>query len=375
MKRSFALVVIVVIAALMAAPAWNFQDKKPIAAYIMKVVNNVERRSSSTTGWSKALLLNELKAGYEVRTQEKSLAMIKFADDSKVAVREKSIITIQGDVDAKGKILNRDIYIERGRTAFDIKKQQTEQFRFTSPISVASIRGTLGGTGFDPAENLADITILTGVAEFSSSRTGCKVDVHAGMTGRVDSTGSCKSDTASHHDLNNNDPHSDINQGNPPADTTKQGGGGGGGGGRGGQPGAGGTTTKFTLNPLSGTLETGKDVMVQVSLVHPPVDITQATMFYRNQGDARTNQVTMTIAGGLNLSCRIPGGDVHAGTAKIFEYYFSMLGSNGTTYTFPETNPESSPYTLPIKSRTVYIRIPVTDATGQSRFLQISYDE
>ena len=110
MKRSLPLFVIIIIAALLAAPAWNFQDKKPIAAYIMKVVNNVERRSSSTTGWTKALLLSELKAGYEVRTQEKSFAMIKFADDSKVAVREKSIITISGEVQG-GKILNRDVYI------------------------------------------------------------------------------------------------------------------------------------------------------------------------------------------------------------------------------------------------------------------------
>ncbi len=369
MKRSFALVVIIVVAALLAAPAWNFQDKKPIAAYIMKVVNNVERRSSSTTGWTKAVLLNELKAGYEVRTQEKSFAMIKFADDSKVAVREKSIITIQGDVDAKGKILNRDVYIERGRTAFDIKKQQTEQFRFTSPISVASIRGTEGGTGFDPSMNLADITIITGVAEFSSSRTGCRVDVHPGMTGRVDSTGSCRSDTASHHDLNNNNPHSDLNQGNTPSDTSRTGGTGGGAGG--GTV----TSTTFTLNPLSGTLETGKNVGVQVSIVHPPVDITQATMFYRNQGEVSFKQATMTIAGGLNLSCRIPGSDVRAGTTKTFEYYFTMLGSNGTTYYFPETNYETSPYTLPIKPRTVYIKIPVTDATGQPRFLQISYDE
>lgn len=366
MKRSFALVVIVVIAALMAAPAWNFQDKKPIAAYIMKVVNNVERRSSPSTGWTKALLLNELKAGYEVRTQEKSFAMIKFADDSKVAVREKSIITISGDVDAKGKILNRDVYIERGRTAFDVKKQQTEQFRFTSPISVASIRGTEGGTGFDPGENLADITIITGSAKFSSTRSGCEVDVLAGHTGKIDSSASCKAEAASHHDLNNNNPHSDINQGNA-ADTTKQGGG--------APPKTGGTTTKFTLNTLSGSVETGKDVGVRIALEHPPVDISQATMFYRNQGDPAYKQATMTIAGGLNLSCKIPGGDVKAGTTKIFEYYFSMQGSNGTTYTFPEMSPETSPYTLPIKPRTVFIRIPVTDPTGQPRFLQISYDE
>jgi len=372
MKRSFGLVIIVVVAALLAAPAWNFQDKKPVAAYIIKVVKDVERRSSGTTGWSKALLLSELKAGYEVRTQEKSFAMIKFADDSKVAVREKSIITISGETDANGKILNRDVYIERGRTSFEVKKQETEQFRFTSPISVASIRGTLGGTGFDPGENMADITIITGVAEFSSSRTGCKVDIRGGMTGRIDSTGSCRADTASHHELHNNDPHSDVNQGNGGADTTKTGLGG---GGVLKNEGGAAVTTKFSLSNISGTLETGKDVGVQISLMHPPVDISQATMFYRNQGDPGYKQQTMTIAGGLNLSCKIPGTDVHAGTTKTSEYYFSMLGSNGTTYTFPESSPDTSPYTLPIKPRTVYIRIPVTDPTGQTRFLQISYEE
>ena len=72
MNRSINLIVIVIIAALLAAPAWNFQDRRPIAAYIIKVVKDVERRSGSTAGWSKALLLAELKAGYEVRTQEKS---------------------------------------------------------------------------------------------------------------------------------------------------------------------------------------------------------------------------------------------------------------------------------------------------------------
>jgi hypothetical protein len=366
MKRSFTLVVIVVVAALLAAPAWNFQDKKPIAAYIIKVVKDVERRSSSTTGWSKALLLSELKAGYEVRTQDKSFAMIKFADESKVAVREKSIITISGEVQG-GKILNRDVYIERGRTSFEIKKQQTEEFRFTSPISVASIRGTLGGTGFDPGENLADITIITGVAEFSSSRTGCKVDVRAGFTGRVDNTGSCKADTASRHELHNNDPHSDVNQGAPP-DTTK-----GGGGGTGGNQ-TGTTTTKFVLNSsLSGTLTSGQDALIRVALANPPVEINQVTMNYRVQGDPSYKQLPMTISGS-NVSCTIPGSDIHAGTTKTFEYYFSMHGTNGTTYTFPDTNPDSSPYTLGIKPKVVYIKIPITTANGEARFLQISYE-
>jgi len=362
MKRSFTLVIIVIVAALLAAPAWNFQDKKPIAAYIMKVVNNVERRGGPSQGWTKAVLLAELKAGYEVRTQEKSFAMIKFADDSKVAVREKSIITISGEV-AGGKILSRDVFIERGRTSFDIKKQQTEQFRFTSPISVASIRGTLGGTGFDPATEFADITIITGIAEFSSSRTGCKVDVRPGMTGTIDSTGVCKSDTATTHQLNNNDPNSGVNQGTPP-DTTNQGGG--------GQPV---TTTKFTLSiPSGATLTSGVAARLDVALANPPVEITLATLFYRNQGEPSFKQVAMTIKE-LTVTGTVPATDIHAGTAKKFEYYFSMRGSNGTTYTFPDTNPESAPYILPIRPRVVYLKIPITSPTGEQRFLQISYEQ
>jgi hypothetical protein len=356
MNRSFVLVIIVIVAALLAAPAWNFQDKKPIAAYIIKVVKDVEQRSKATSGWSKAMLLSELKAGYEVRTQEKSFAMIKFADESKVSVREKSIITIQGEVSG-GKILNRDVFIERGRAIFNIKKQETEQFRFTSPISVASIRGTEGGTGFDPGTTMSDITIITGVADFSSTRTQCRVTVGAGQTGIIDSTGSCKADTATTGTLQNNNPNSNINQGNT------------------GGPGQGTSSTSFTLNTsLTGTLQSGQGAALRISLANPPIDITQAIMRYRNQGESSFKSLTLTISG-LNLSGTIPGSDIKAGSTKTFEYYFSMTGSDAKTYSFPETTPEANPYTLPIKSRVVYLKIPITTPNGEMRFLQISYEE
>jgi hypothetical protein len=359
MNRSFVLVIIVIVAALLAAPAWNFQDKKPIAAYIIKVVKDVERRSSPTSGWSKALLLSELKSGYEVRTQDKSFAMIKFADESKVSVREKSIITIQGEVSGN-KILNRDVYIERGRAVFDIKKQQTEQFRFTSPISVASIRGTEGGTGFDPGTITSDLTLITGIADFSSTRTDCKFVVRAGQTGLIDSTGCRGADTASVRALQNNNPGSGLNQGTA-VDTV-----------------AGyrtTTSTTFSLNTsLSGTLQSGQGAALRLSLANPPVDITQAAMLYRNQGESSYKTLTLTVSG-LNLSGTIPGTDIKAGTTKTFEYYFSMTGSNGTTYSFPETTPDAKPFTLPIKPRVVYLKIPITTPTGEMRFLQISYEE
>ena len=358
MNRSFVLVIIVIVAALLAAPAWNFQDRKPIAAYIIKVVKDVERRSSSTSGWSKAMLLSELKAGYEVRTQEKSFAMIKFADESKVAVREKSIITIQGEV-AGNKILNRDVYIERGRAIFNIKKQETEQFRFTSPISVASIRGTEGGTGFDPGTTTSDITLITGVAEFTSTRTECKIVVLAGQTGLIDSTG-CRADTASLRALQNNDPNSGLNQGTAPDTLTGY---------------RETTRTTFSLNTsLSGTLQSGQAAAIRIALANPPVDINQATMLYRIQGEPPYKTLAMTI-NGVNLSGTIPASDIYTGAYKKFEYYFSMRGSDGSTYTFPDRTPDANPYTLPIKPKVVYLKIPITTPTGETRFLQIMTEE
>jgi hypothetical protein len=359
MNRSFVLVVIVVVAALLAAPAWNFQDKKPIVAYILKVVNNVERQGGATSGWSKALNLSELKAGYQVRTLDKSFALIRFSDESKVAVREKSIITLQGELSGN-KILRRELYIERGRTVFDVKKQPTEQFRFTSPISVASIRGTAGGAGYDPVMSIADLTLITGVADFSGTGAGKSVNVRGGQTGIIDSTG-VRVEPASAGALLNNDPNTPINQGNF----------GGGTGGTGQIT----SSTSFTLNTsLTGMLYTGQGVALRISIANPPANITQALMRYRNQGDPSYKTLSLTISG-LNLSGIIPGTDIKAGANKIFEYYFSMTGSNGKTYTFPENTPEADPYTLPIKPKVVYIKIPITTPTGESRFLQISYEE
>jgi hypothetical protein len=126
--------------------------------------------------------------------------------------------------------------------------------------------------------------------------------------------------------------------------------------------------------PSGSTLTSGVAVQLNVALANPPVEITQATLFYRNQGEPSFKQLTMTVRD-LTVTATVPATDIHAGTAKKFEYYFSMRGSTGTTYTFPDTNPESAPYILPIRPRVVYLKIPITSPTGEQRFLQISYEE
>ena len=358
-KRSLPLVAIIAVAALLLAPAWNFQqDKKSITAVIIKVKNDVEKRTP-TTAWTKALLLSELRAGHEVRTMDKSLALIKFSDESKVIVREKSLLTVQGEVEGR-RILNRDIYIEHGRAVFDIKKQKTEQFRFSSPISVASIRGTEGGTGFEPAQGEADLTIVVGEALFRNTQSNCERTVGAGQTARTDTSGQCNSGQATQNELNNNDPGSGVNQGEE-------------GGGEKGSTGAG-QPGQFTLNTPSAALHSGQGATMRVALVNPPADITQATLYYRVEGATSYKQLALSVSG-LNVSGTIPASDVYYGSNHTFQYYFSMLGSDGTTYTFPETDPAEHPYTLPIRPRIIHIKIPITDPNGTQRFLDISYEQ
>ena len=114
----------------------------PVAlAIVTKIIQDVTKKSE-TADWTKAAKGDALVAGDHVRTGEKSLAVLKFMDKSLVRVREQSEVKITGEV--TGGSLTKTIQLEKGGFGFDIRKQQNERFQFTSPTSVASIRGTSG---------------------------------------------------------------------------------------------------------------------------------------------------------------------------------------------------------------------------------------
>jgi hypothetical protein len=181
----------IVSTALLTLSGSNVQESHPAIAYISKVVKEVERRDSTTADWIKALPTSELTIGCELRTGEGSSVLIQFKDGSKVAVRSQSTIRILGDV-SHGKIQNPGMFIEQGRAIFNLKEQKTGGFRFTSPVSVTSIRKGEGGFSFDPSTGQSDLTVGSGPVEFSSTRTDCKVTVQSGHTAVIDSTG-CRS--------------------------------------------------------------------------------------------------------------------------------------------------------------------------------------
>jgi len=72
--------------------------------------------------------------------------------------------------------------MSRGNVAFDVKKQATEQFRFSSPISVASIRGTRGG--YSTSQDSVDQLIINeGLATLTNLLSHLSQDVSTGQVG------------------------------------------------------------------------------------------------------------------------------------------------------------------------------------------------
>ena len=112
----------------------------PIAV-INKVVKDVSIKTEESD-WETAKTGIILSDKDIVRTGARSLALVSFLDGSLLRVREKSELTIYGEK-SKEK-LNKNTYIDEGRVSFDVAKQEDEEFKFTTPTMVASIRGTGG---------------------------------------------------------------------------------------------------------------------------------------------------------------------------------------------------------------------------------------
>jgi hypothetical protein len=181
MKRKSVFLVLIVASIFLLSPAWRTpQSKGDFPATVIKVVRSVDKKSP-TTGWQKALLADQLHSGYELRTEKGSFAMIKFPDETKIIVRQNSIVSIKAQVQGR-QVLDRSIYMSRGNVAFDVKKQATEEFRFSSPISVASIRGTQGGysTSVDSVDQLI---INEGLATLTNLLSHLSQDVSTGQIG------------------------------------------------------------------------------------------------------------------------------------------------------------------------------------------------
>jgi hypothetical protein len=146
---------------------------------ISKVIQDVSHKQVDKD-WQKALKGEPLVSGDAIKTGERSIAIIKFMDNSLVRVRELSELTVSGKVD--GSAFLKSVDLQNGVVGFSIQKQRPqEEFRFSSPTSVASIRGT-GGL-FSTSDSTDTLIVIEGTVHFLNKLTGQAVDVQSGYTG------------------------------------------------------------------------------------------------------------------------------------------------------------------------------------------------
>ena len=164
------------VCAAVSAPLYD--PNKPVAI-IYKPVGTVDYLKEGKN-WSKAAAATPLISGDKVKTGENSFVVIKFIENSILRLQEKSEITIRGEMTAN-KDFSKNVHLVRGQLGFNVKKQQNEKFEFTTPTSVASIRGTEGLliNGGDSS----DVLILGfGVVVFTNTVSNQSVNVNGGQT-------------------------------------------------------------------------------------------------------------------------------------------------------------------------------------------------
>ena len=131
------------------------QGDTPVAL-IKKIVLDVTFRPSGESDWETAKTGEPLLDGQEVRTGDKSLALVLFTDGSGLLrVRENSILHVYGKTQEHR--LNKDTFVQKGTVGFEVNKQESEEFKFTTPTAVASIRGTEGFVGVNDSTTLVAV--------------------------------------------------------------------------------------------------------------------------------------------------------------------------------------------------------------------------
>ncbi len=146
---------------------------------ISKVVRDVSLRPDAAEEWNRAERGNTLSSGDRVKTGQQSLAVLKFRDASFVRVREKSEVVMSTAAGEKPIVKSIETEEAGGSFGFDIKKQIDAKFQFTSPTSVASIRGTSGKWSAGPDAN-DTLWLGTGLVALLNKISGTEILVRGG---------------------------------------------------------------------------------------------------------------------------------------------------------------------------------------------------
>ncbi|WP_157452528.1 FecR domain-containing protein [Chloroherpeton thalassium] len=143
MKRIIPIILFLVVGAYVTYAGNFFEDEKSTTlAIVLKAIKQVDFKKDGNSDWEEAKRGQRLKGGDALKTGDLSSSILKFVDGSIVRLRQKTEVVIRGEKD--GKMMNKDVAIEYGDLGFNVQKRPGEQFRFSSPTAVASIKGTEG---------------------------------------------------------------------------------------------------------------------------------------------------------------------------------------------------------------------------------------
>ena len=158
------------------------------------IIKNIVEKKQGDQNWKNAKKGELIYGGDLVKTQKQSFALIKFNDASTLRLGPDAEVRVYGEDNPSS------TNVTSGDVGFTMTKRKTKPFEFTTPTSVAAIRGTQGllvvqlnGTDF--------LTILEGLVRFSNNFSHDTVDVGAGETGESSRDGTINVHKSTQADL------------------------------------------------------------------------------------------------------------------------------------------------------------------------------
>jgi hypothetical protein len=229
---------------------------------------------------------------------------------------------------------------------FNVKKAETEQFRFSSPISVASIRGTKGG--YVTGGNADSLTITdNGLADFTNSISGKTGPVAGGQTGVADSSGNFQVHQADERTLNG------IRHGQNFGDDNESG-----------------PNLPGGVGPEFGHLKSKHVGSVRVNLSSFHGKAIAVSLFYRKQNEQAFTELVLSIMG------QIATGQLPANKVKYpkLEYYLSIGLKDGSTIVVPPDG-ATKPAVVPVEAVQRTLRIPGQLGSLQEKVVVLKWNE
>jgi len=344
-----------------AAPLYD--PAKPVAL-IFKPVGSVDYLKEGKD-WTKATPATPLLSGDKVKTGENSFVVIKFIENSILRLQENSEITIRGELTAD-KEFSKNVNLSRGELNFDVKKRENEKFEFTTPTSVASIRGTQGL--FINGGDSSDVLILgAGIVVFTNTVSNQSVNVNAGQTARSYRDGKIEVKQTTPAELKRLQGSSQGDEGGS--------GGGGGGTSNSGTSGSGTMSVGFAVTAPVATQ--GQDFNVTVELVQTsvPVDtlksiVSYFALAYKNSSMTSFKEIPATLSGN-SVKFTVPGTDVVSPSLGVYVIFKTKTGID---LTYPPSDPQSNPIVVNVQSTNANeLKIEFSDPSGKQKTMVIDY--